>query len=401
MVERAYLSKTIIDGAKAPRRGERWISDTDIRGFGLRIWRSPNGKTGKAFAIRVQDVEGKTRRQSLSYWECQRLHERAHSYEYWKKPWLRPALGEMAAIGRSWARDTIDRLQGRPTLQEELEAERERVRVRVAGYTFSKAAEIVIAETGKSSASKAYCDRLDKLFFQHVPVKLRQKSLRAVTETAIVRVLGSKKLTTGNLRVLRPLLRRCFELADRCGVETRFHAYDMRDLNLSERSGTSGSVAGKWRKEDVERFQANLLSEDTCWQQAACLALYLESSAPLSRILAATTNDVWRVRYKLHDGTLNEIFELRVREGWRGIIQLKGFADRALRVSEAKRRSTHPNSKYLFPSPLRPDECSITSCDVLWDAVCKSFSLGPVSVRVFRRDWHKLKVRFWAWDEDV
>jgi hypothetical protein len=48
---RRLLTAEYVDGVERPPTGELWIADTEIRGFGLRVWTGEGGDF-KAFAIR-------------------------------------------------------------------------------------------------------------------------------------------------------------------------------------------------------------------------------------------------------------------------------------------------------------------------------------------------------------
>jgi hypothetical protein len=63
MVERRLLTADFVNRATPPDLGERWIADTKLRGFGLRLWRTSSGE-GKALAIRVVDTEGRSIRRT-------------------------------------------------------------------------------------------------------------------------------------------------------------------------------------------------------------------------------------------------------------------------------------------------------------------------------------------------
>ena len=52
-----------MNNLSAPAHGERWIADTEVRGFGVRMW-SGNSK-GKSYAIRVKDKNGKMVRETI------------------------------------------------------------------------------------------------------------------------------------------------------------------------------------------------------------------------------------------------------------------------------------------------------------------------------------------------
>lgn len=57
------LTSQYVSRVRTPRKGERWIADTEVRGFGLRLW--AGGRPGKAFAIRMSNGRGGTVRRTV------------------------------------------------------------------------------------------------------------------------------------------------------------------------------------------------------------------------------------------------------------------------------------------------------------------------------------------------
>lgn len=62
MVNRRELTSEYVKSLVPPDKGEKWISDTKVKGFGVRLW---GGKTsGKSFAIRI-NLGGSIKRKSI------------------------------------------------------------------------------------------------------------------------------------------------------------------------------------------------------------------------------------------------------------------------------------------------------------------------------------------------
>ena len=109
MVERRLLTTSFVDAATPPENGERWISDTKLRGFGLRLWPSTHGE-GKAFAIRTTDRKGRSIRMT---YDAEARNEYFFGFD------KKLSLGDVLDKAREWAKDELCRTKGRPTLQEE------------------------------------------------------------------------------------------------------------------------------------------------------------------------------------------------------------------------------------------------------------------------------------------
>ena len=63
MDERRRIDSDFLDSVRPPEIGERWIADTLVCGFGLRLWAGKKGG-GVAFCVRVSDLNGKSVRKT-------------------------------------------------------------------------------------------------------------------------------------------------------------------------------------------------------------------------------------------------------------------------------------------------------------------------------------------------
>src|ERR1700678_936182 len=109
MVERRLLTTTFVDEAVPPDRGERWIADTKLSGFGLRLWRTTRGE-GKAYAIRTVDHNGRNIRRTFN------TEARTRYFSLYGE---RRTLGAVLESARKWAEDELCHAKGKPTLQNE------------------------------------------------------------------------------------------------------------------------------------------------------------------------------------------------------------------------------------------------------------------------------------------
>ncbi len=64
MLERRRLSDDFVDSVQPPQTGERWIADSAVRGFGIRLWGDKASR--KSFARRFPDKCGRTIRRTFS-----------------------------------------------------------------------------------------------------------------------------------------------------------------------------------------------------------------------------------------------------------------------------------------------------------------------------------------------
>src|SRR5438270_13592821 len=105
LVERVHLTTEFVKTVLPPERGERWIGDSEISGFGLRLWATRSGE-GKAFALRTSLCGGKSVRRSFDPRE---------SVEYRFAVLLNSKpeeLGSYLSCARRWAWSEIIKLEG-------------------------------------------------------------------------------------------------------------------------------------------------------------------------------------------------------------------------------------------------------------------------------------------------
>jgi hypothetical protein len=283
MVERAKLTPQLVFEATGPNRGERWLADTKIKGFGLRLWSTKSGGQ-KAFAIRVSDPNAKKIRRTFDPDNARRTKfDLAHSYRE-----NTYGLGEYLEEAREWARDEIDSIKRRPTVEREAWLERLSARQLVQSMTLQRAASALLEGLEANNASEAYRDRLHKLFAVHVPNRIKQTTLKKLDPKQIARALVKAKASPGSVRVLRSFISQIIERsASFNGSPRRFHGEFAEEFAVQwER--TRDVRYPELRKLRIEKYHeifSALEADDTYWQQAMAIRLYFAFGAPLSRVL--------------------------------------------------------------------------------------------------------------------
>ena len=198
MVERRFLTSDYINGATPPAHGERWIADTKLRGFGLRLWQTTRGE-GKAYAIRVIDKQGRSIR---------RTYDSEARNAYWWPHRDRRSLGDVLEDARDWAADELCRAKGKPTLRQEEDNHRKRVSSRLSRLTLDDLVQARFRGMRVRGLTEQYIVTLIiKLYEQHIPSKLRQTKISKVKPhrlAIIFRLL--KKQKPGSARTLRAFL---------------------------------------------------------------------------------------------------------------------------------------------------------------------------------------------------
>lgn len=388
MVERAILSKRIVDEADAPARGERWVSDTIQRGFGLRIWRSPKGESRKAYCIRALDNSGKPVRRTLPHWQASSLFTQEHWWAIRRHQDFEPSLGDFVHVARRWAHDELARAKGKLTLAEEQEAQRSIGRQRVAALTFAQTMQATLDGMAHAGLTQAYRDRLFKLFFRHVPIEMASKGICEVTSADIAKVFGSQILKPGNLRILRPFIGQVLEIPRRFGADTAMSSYDFRGVDQSQQRGPASleQLAG-WRDTDFDSFFVWLETEREKWQQARCLRLFFHFYCSMSQLQKARWDQLCVVRSRTDPDSADEarkFLQWRHSDRVRGRETLRGASERLVRECFERCQAEFPSSEFWFPTRFGRGVGHITSIDHVWRVALAEFKLRYVSPRQFR-----------------
>ena len=196
MIERLLLTPDFVNQASPPVRGERWIADAKLRGFGLRLWQTKQGE-GKAYAVRTVGKRGRSIRRT---------------YDGEARNELSPVTGERRSLGdvleeaREWAADEICRAKGKPTLRQEKDEHRRRFSRRISRLTLDDLARARIRGMLVRGLTESYIDRLTKLYHQYVALKLRQTRISKLKPRALAKTFQALNEKPGSARTLRSFL---------------------------------------------------------------------------------------------------------------------------------------------------------------------------------------------------
>jgi hypothetical protein len=185
LVERVHLTPELVDAALPPERGERWIGDTDIQGFGLRLRATRSGE-GKAFAIRTSSSNGITVRRTFD-------PKDGSEYRYALLLDRRPGeLGSYLASARRWAWSEITRLKGRLSYLEKSESIRVQEAKRKLLSTVQEVADDLLEDMRRRKLSEPHVIRVDKLLSIHLPATIRNAPLADLAANQIARALSKR-----------------------------------------------------------------------------------------------------------------------------------------------------------------------------------------------------------------
>jgi hypothetical protein len=380
VVERRRLTPEFVYLVQTPRRGERWIADTKLRGFGLRLWSTKSGGQ-KAFAIRISDESGNAVRKTFSVRSGWRTNfELTYSGRH-----NTYGLGEYLDEAREWARDEIDRLKGRLTVSDE-----NWIRHKVAGnyvknIALDDAAQALLSGMRADGRAQRYLDRLDKLFSNNVTKKLKRTSLDRVSAKAMANCLVNVKIPAGNIRILRSFVGQIFERAasfhgplgrfsDELSTEFRERweqTYDVRYPELR-----------RLTKSDFQVLFAKLEADKPNWQSALCIRLFFEFHSPLSRIFsgqwAQMSGDHWYPYWPDEKVLWYESRE-SINEAGRTLLD---------RISDRVRRD-FGSSRYWFPTRFGRKVQHIRTVDSVWRNTLRSCGMNYYPLREFARSYRE------------
>jgi hypothetical protein len=380
MARRATLTPRLVFETEAPKTGELWIADTKIRGFGLRLWSTSSGGR-KAFAIRASNIDGKIVRKTFNIHEAwQTRFDFAYSARE-----DRFGLGEYLEDARDWARDEIDRIKGRPTVDERVWAEHRAIGRLVQSLPFGKAARSLLSGLRASSTSQRYLDRLDKLFENHIPDELKQTPLAKLKPEQVAKILAKSKLSPGNVRTLRAFVSQILERGASFNgplgrFQDRFASAFSTEWNKTRK--VRYPELNRLSDKKYERLFQILESETEYWQQALAIRLYFEFHAPLARLLSAKWNQLYdSFWYPYAPGEKAFWFECREKLSE----DAKGILDRLKKRAAAEFNS----SSFWFPSNARRSSGHIQSVDHVWRVASRKCALGYYPLREFSRSYRE------------
>lgn len=380
MVERALLTPRLVFEAKCPIRGELWIADTKIRGFGLRLWSTKSGGQ-KAFAIRVVDPDSRKIRRTF---EIDKAWQTKFEFTYSHRE-DRFGLGEYLDEAREWARDEIDKTKGRPTVHAEHRLEYKSTGELVRSLTLQRAVSAVLLGLMANNASQRYRDRLDKLFAIHIPERIKQTSLANLNPKQVARAIVKADASAGNIRVLRSFISQIMERgASFNGPLGRFHSDFASEFNAQwERNrDVRYPELRKIRAHKYQKIFRALESDEIYWQQAMAIRLYFVFRAPLSRVLSAQ----WK---QIHEGYWYPYwpdekeywFECRdkiVEDTRRMLDRIRSLGERDFNGSD-----------FWFPSRHGRSASYIRTVELAWRRALRKSQIAYYPLREFSRSFRE------------
>jgi hypothetical protein len=401
-MKRMLLTSQTVREIVPPAKGEIWVSDTVIKGFGLRLWKNPSGKVGGAYSIRIKDEDGNSRRQTFELWRDYLFpldyFERREAIEKYHDA----ALHELADIARLWAKDAVERiLRKLPSYEAEKAEQLRAINSMARSATLEQVAVSTLKNMRAGGVSQAYFDRLYKLFFANFPSAIRSKPVDDLKGENVWQRFNSNSILPGNARVLRPFVRRVFsnyhELAG--GQNKLERAYEPGSLGANEEQCELPEISN-WGKDEFIAKLDLLLDDDDHWQQGYCLRLFLSiSHAPLSRFMAAKWEDIGIVSgTSYYSRQKKEIYVWPRNKNFRWV-SFRGKDEQILLDLFRKCKLESDQVQYLFPSVFGRHYPHIRSVDHVWRRWLHGQKIPYVSPIKFRDAYERCRLKNrWYWD---
>lgn len=353
MLKRRLLTKEFVAKAKLPEAGEIWISDTKLRGFGLRLWATAKGG-GKAYGLRVRDQTGKTVRRTYN-------PERfAH--------WLTGTEGQLPnhlGQARAWARIELFKLRNpddlvlRSQLHAEEQQQRQRSTNQLSKISLGEAAQNTLCWLRINGRADSYVDRLDMILTTLLPPNFQKRPLLTITAEEMADQLVQPTASMANMRLLKAFIGQIHEAASSHGLPVWDYSSDLSKVfwsHFQERMDVRYPELRDLTADHYQRIFARLDEEKSAWKAATCIRLYFKFGAPLHRVTAGRWAQIYRdVWYPFWPDERTLWFEAKERID----------AEAADILSRLRARLSDPDNDLWFPSASAADG-HITNTERLW-----------------------------------
>lgn len=327
-MRRTKLTEKFVAGIAAPTQGEVFVWDTEVPGFGVRVWRAAGKRASKVYVVQVR-LYGRTRRK---------------------------ALGKPGEVELSEARERAQKIKG--AISDGRDPFTEALRVREA-WTLRDAMDYFLgAYALKRLLDKDYKRNSEILADNHFPRSWWHRKLSSFEQDEIVTRHDSMSDTPRNANAMLQLLSRLFTL----GMEHRhcdrnpvkgIQKFDetKRDRFLSDRE-----LKTLWK----------YLSEHPNIEASSCAMLILLTGCRPREAMNARWSHI-----NLNTATWTKP-ATNTKDKRQHITHLSARA-----VAVLKRLKTHKISPYVFPSPDDPSKPR-AQLRAFWNVVRKHTALPDV-----------------------
>lgn len=365
------LTPELVNSLEIPHQGERWIADSHLPHFGLRLWAGKNGG-GKAFAIRLRDKSGRLIRESFNPGRDWDLY-------YWMTPW-RKSFGDFLEPARLWAFDRIAFHKGRPNSEERRKNQLVRREIRIMGEKLGTVLESRLKRLRKTSRRPAYLDQNEDLIRQWIPQTLLDKKLSDLSHRELAEAMTDHRIPFGSARRLRAFVNGSLLQLSRqygpLGLEVKAIQGHCREI-LDARTEPPYPKIKTINKDEFGRY-FEVLENEPNWRQALAIRLYFATGARMQQVLKARWSDfVGNSWFPFTPDERKCWFEAEER--------LQDEARNVLTKIANRHLQEQLQSCFLFPSAKFGPSMPIRTVQRMWHRTCSPFG------------WQDLPLSHMAW----
>lgn len=371
MALRVRLTKRVVQSVTIPDRGELWISDTEVPGFGIRLWRTRAGPGG-AFAIRVRNLEQRIVRESFQAEASRALRtDGPNQARDWS---VQDRLANCLADARLWAKERVAIHRGQITPSQRRRIRLEMASDRMARRTLGDLCEAEIAYLKNSQRRESYVDRLDKLS-SNMPDGILSCAVSKIEPKLLANTLTAPILSPTNARTLQSFVGQVFHSAAQvCPMLMAvWHDVQSETLKIWHLRRTSGESANiKISQIEFKELFSRLDAETERWAQALAIKLYFQTGAKLSRVLKARRDQVAAQIWYPYSPSERDYWYL-------GIEPINANAAATLALATRRMEDEDLVSRYYFPSTTDPSH-PISTVSRFWRQMAQDMGWHELSL---------------------
>jgi hypothetical protein len=387
------LTKELIASTPTPLKGEVWLADSVVKGFGVRIWRNRSGARGMSYAVRAKDRREK--------WVRRKIDVQIHIKLRWallvRRTDEEAAFYEALKYAREAAREEISRIKGRMTAPERRLAKSQARRKAQLEQTCKQAFDSLIQKAQSEGKSADYVHRLDKVFYQYIPQKLLEKQLKDISADDLMPIFRDITIPTSSFKILQMVAGRVFSLNHMVsGAKLRIgNDEDIDYVKISALRVPQEQIPDFSELENVvfERLQRELVHR----VDALCLSVYFGTAGnnvPLSTIINATWHNIWSSKKPSFKQPSEMYWRYNPANTGKRVVITNEFATLLIRVLE-----NSDGSSFWFPRNERGQKISFTRLSRFWKGLTQELGLPDASPVQYMRQWNKtsgVSNEFWS-----
>lgn len=340
MADRRKLTPEIVDALIPPIRGEKWIADADLKGFGIRLWANAKGD-GFSYAIRIRDHRGIIRRENFSVWadwSASRKMRALLQQDIWEFEW-----SLFLDDARGWAKSRIRELKGKRSIAECRECRRRKLSDAFQAMSLEAMAERALRKMERQKRKEEYIDQIRKLFWR-ISEENRSRTLMKVGIRKLAAEIADPALPIMQSRALQAFVGQIYSSFSRWhGPAGKVSdAITRRISTLRSKQGVPYPGILEISEEDLSRFFSLLAAEKKRWREALAIRLYFETGAKMRRILRIRWSEILDDRWYPYSPDERDYWFM-------GIERLEKPALEVLSLARSRLLEEKRVSRYIFP----------------------------------------------------